>query len=281
LIRQIVCALDVLRPSRAALRHAFEVAERFNALLDIVYARPPSPAALTGFRTSGDLGATTHEKLRKIVAGAVTPIQGRANLHVLADEPVAAILSHAARTRCDLIVLGSCPDEIPDEQRAKVADRLAAAARCAVMTSNEWSWADPPGIKRVLLPVGSKPFTPSPVVDWAATLAWHFDAKIELLHVLPPASEGDEATQPVRRLAEDRLARWKEYLNGRGVSVSDAILVAGHTASRIIERAELSRSDLIVLAAPSAERDLATPGLVAEIRRSTGARVLSVRREAD
>jgi nucleotide-binding universal stress UspA family protein len=280
-IRQIVCALDILRPSRAAIRHAFEIAERFNALLDVVYAQPNFSSSLVGVRSQREASSTSHERLRKVVATVVTPIQGRASLHVLPEQPVAAILEHAARTKSDLIVLGSFPDDIPDEQRSRVADRISRDAHCAVMTSNEWTWADPPGISRILLPVGAGALGPR-VVEWAATLAWHFDAQIELFHVLAPATS-DEAGVQASKAASERLARCKEVLNGRGATVSRATLGEGPTAPRIVERAESTGADLILMTTPESQDGsaVAATDIVAAVRRDTGTRVLSVKTERD
>jgi nucleotide-binding universal stress UspA family protein len=278
LIRQIVCALDVLRPSRAAVRHAFEIAVRYNALLDVLYARPPSSTKLTGLGTQPDSPVDANDKLRELIGSVATPIRGRASVHVIAGPAVPAILEYATRTRCDLIVLGSSPDEIPSEQRARVADRVAARARCAVMTSNEWTWADPPGLGRILLPVRSAPFAPSRVAEWVATLGWHFDSSVELLHVTPQGQDG-----PAQAIAADRarvhMADWKAYLNGRGVRVSHTSVIDGLTAPRIAERAELTRADLIAMEAGSGQGE--ADDLAAQVRRNSGTRVLSVRRDPD
>lgn len=279
MIRQIVCGLDVLRPSRAAIRHAFELAERFNALLDVVYAQPASLSALAGVRSQRDSGGTSsHERLRKVVASVVTSIQGRASLHVATDHAVPAILAHAERTKCDLIVLGSCPDEIPDEQRSRVADRIVQQTNRAVMTSNEWTWADPPGIARIMLPVTATAFS-ARVADWAATLAWHFDGRIELVHVLPPRPENVTPTAALA-LAQALLLRWKEQLNSRGVTVSRLTPVEGDVASRIIERAEATRADLVLMDTNAGWSDKPLE-VVAAVRRETGARVISLKLESD
>jgi nucleotide-binding universal stress UspA family protein len=274
LIRQIVCGLDVLRPSRAAIRHAFELAERFNALLDVVYAQPPSLSALVGVRSQREAGVSSHERLRKAIASVVTPIQGRASLHIVTDHAVHGILEHAERTKSDLIVLGSCPDEIPDEQRSRVADRLVQQTSRAVLTSNEWAWADPPGIARILLPVGLAAFS-ARTAEWAATLAWRFDGRIELFHVLPETTD-DVSPSAAQARAQALLQRWQEQLNARGAVVSRLTVGQGDVASRIIERAESTRADLVLMESPAV-----TPpwphDVVAAVRRETGARVLSLK----
>jgi nucleotide-binding universal stress UspA family protein len=276
LIRQIVCGLDVMRPSRAAIRHAFELAERFNALLDVVYAQPPSLSALVGVRSQRDVGVSSHERLRKAIASVVTPIQGRASLHIVTDHAVHGILEHADRTKSDLIVLGSCPDDIPDEQRSRVADRLVQQTTRAVLTSNEWAWADPPGIARILLPVGTTAFSPR-TAEWAATLAWHFDGRIELFHVLPEATNDVSPSAALAR-ANALLQRWQEQLNARGAIVSRLTVAQGEVASRIIERAEATRADLVLMESPAVAR-VSPHDIVATVRRETGARVLSLKLE--
>lgn len=278
LIRQIVCGFDILRPSRAAIRHAFELAERFNALLDVVYAQPPSLSALVGVRSQRETGVSSHERLRKAIAGVVTPIQGRASLHIVADHAVAAILGHAERTKSDLIVLGSCPDEIPDEQRSRVADRIVQRTSRAVMTSNEWAWADPPGIARILLPVTSATVSPR-TAEWAATLAWTFDGRIELFHVQAAAADDVSPSAALAR-GQALLQRWKEELNARGAIVSRATLGEGNVASRIIERAEATRADLVLIEQPPASSSW-PEGVVAAVRRETGARVISLKSDTD
>jgi nucleotide-binding universal stress UspA family protein len=289
LIRQVLCALDVLRPSRAALRHAFEIAERFNAQLDILYARPTSASGLSGLRTQNNPAPTPHERLQKIIAAAVTPIAGRASLHVVADHPVPAIVTHATSTKADLIVLGSSPDEVSSEPGARVADRVAAGTRSAVMTSNELEWAEPPGVARILMPVGLEPFKVSRVTEWAAMLGWHFEARVELLHVLSPGTEPEGGTthditpERRRKQVEARLLEWKEHLNGRGVSISRITIMDGPAALRIVEHAEVTRADLIVMPAPANTngKPRAALGTLSEVRHHARTRVLSVRLEDD
>jgi nucleotide-binding universal stress UspA family protein len=276
LIRQIVCGLDVLRPSRAAIRHAFELAERFNSLLDVVYAQPPSLSALVGVRAQRDTGISSHERLRKAIASVVTPIQGRASLHIVTGHAVHEILAHAERTKSDLIVVGSCPDDIPDEQRSRVAERLAQQTTRAVLTSNEWTWADPPGIARILLPVGLAAFS-ARTADWAATLSWHFDGRIELFHVLPETVDDVSPSAALAR-AHALLRRWQEQLNARGAVVSRLTVGQGDVASRIIERAEATRADLVLMESPAATKPR-PHDVVATVRRETSARVLSLKLE--
>lgn len=276
---RVVCALDVLRPARSALRHAFELAERFGALLDVVYVHPAangatrSPSASRGRLET----APPVEALQGIVRGITTAIAGRASLHVIEDDPVRGLLAYAARAKADVLVLGAS-DGSHDDRAPSTSERVASVAPCAVLTVREDAPVPRPDFRRMLLPANVDTSTPMHATGWAILLGWSFQSELELLHVLAPAPPGHElgAWHRTRRTrAEQGLERLKQHVQTRGVPVPRTTLVEGAAAACIVDHASSMGAGLILMETPSA-----TPGTgsaqVARVRRASFSRVLSV-----
>ena len=107
----------------------------------------------------------------------------------------------------------------------------------------------------ILVPIDFSGVT-APVLREAATLADVFDAKLWLIHVAPPDPEFvgfDAGPQMVRELiaaeirrAKSRLERYQRLLAENGLE-SEALVVSGQIADKVLEKAEELDVDRIVL----------------------------------
>lgn len=137
--KKICCAVDFNDPSRMALRHAADLARRFEAELTLVHVvahtAPPVDAALVTSSTRAD-AQLKHEE--ETLARWRTDAEERARRPVrswlLTGDPAAEILRHAREARCDLVVVGTHGRTgIHRLVLGSVAERVARQSPCAVL----------------------------------------------------------------------------------------------------------------------------------------------------
>jgi nucleotide-binding universal stress UspA family protein len=102
----ILCPVDLSAPSRAALRVAATMVERFNARLTVLYVDDPllSQAALRF--DEDELARRTREELERFVQRAIGPRQ-RCAYEIVNGEPAPEIIKAARRVPAELIVMGT------------------------------------------------------------------------------------------------------------------------------------------------------------------------------
>jgi nucleotide-binding universal stress UspA family protein len=276
-IENILCPIDVERPSNAALRYAFFLAEAFYASLDVVHARgtpdlthAPGLSATPKYPKSENL----MRELGTLLRAVTTSVPGRAAAHVVEGGPLSAILRTALRFQTDLIVVGSRFEASPTWLfGSNVGEQLAYAAACPVLSVPERAPPSPLRVRRILLPVASGR-SATLAVQWTAEFARRFGATVELLDVDRDPGPHPSAEHPGKDFEELR-----EMLRVAGIGVKEGGSVRSGAFERILERTESSGCDLVVMAAePRGKRMSVTqPSLTATICRHALIPVLSVR----
>jgi nucleotide-binding universal stress UspA family protein len=277
-IENILCPIDVERPSNAALRYSFFLAEAFYASLDVVHARG-TPDLLEDPRFSSvspryPKSENLMRELGTLLRAVTTSVPGRAAAHVVEGGALSAILRSALRFQSDLIVVGSRFEASPTWLfGSNVGEQLAYAAACPVLSVPERAPPSALRVRRILLPVASGR-SATLLVQWTAAFARRFGATVELLNVHRDPGPHSGAEHPGAAFEELR-----EMLRVAGIGVENGGSVRGGAFEGILERMESGGCDLVVMAAePRGKRMSVTqPGLTATICRHALIPVLSVR----
>lgn len=152
-----------------------------------------------------------------------------------------AVLDYIRTEEIDTLVLPSGFGRGPLGRRRH--DRLAARAPCEVVSVNgKGRYRD---FASLLLPIADGPHS-GLATDVAASVAEHFDAWIDILHVLPTDPEAE-----TRQAAETRMDRITERI-GRQGTVNPWLLEADNPAETIIEQS--AYYGLTVIGAPTTGR---------------------------
>lgn len=123
--KKICCAVDLERDSRVAVDQAADLARRFDAELTLVYvvASPPPDASEVLNRLREDAEARAGREVQSLV---------------LAGDPVAEIVRHARKERCDLVVVGTHGRTgLPRLVLGSVAERVARRSPCPVLVAHD------------------------------------------------------------------------------------------------------------------------------------------------
>ena len=260
-VKQILCAVDVLKPAQAALSHAVLLAGVFGdaelALVN-VSARPlDAQGRFSSSTRCIERLMLEHNglvKLEALLKGVEPNIASRSTSHVLQGLPIPAILAHARASRVDLIVLGVRQSALASVVTAGMAEQIVQGTASPVLTVRETA-AAPTGIGRILVPVD---FTVSTdiALEWALVLAERFGAWLTLLHVTSDLSPrgiwagargeapGQADETPSQR---QQLAELAQRARSRGAGVTTAVCAGGSTATRILRIAASGAHDMIVV----------------------------------
>jgi nucleotide-binding universal stress UspA family protein len=142
MFQSLLVALDGSEPAERALERACEMAGRYGASLDIVHVAQPLPGAMVSIGGGTVPLSPSLEETRKVgemVVEAAARHAGETGVTtvrtaVLDGEPAAALLEHAQRQGCDLIVLGTRGlGSLRGLLMGSVSHKVAQHASCTVM----------------------------------------------------------------------------------------------------------------------------------------------------
>ena len=242
--KRIVAAVDMSKPSLAALSVAIGLAKGFGSRLELVYVQD-LPLSLLGFgpETEGgiselaaqmdDFRQWREERLR---AQAREMPASRLRVRTLRGSPAVVLAQLARPATADLVVLGTHGHSgLERAAFGSVAEAVVRRAQVPVLTLRE-----PPargkGI-RLLAPFNLRDYA-EPALDVAARWARRLRGSLTVLHV------GDaEWTREARRRLRARL---EPLLGGGPLQLLQA---RGEPRAEIVREAAEGRYDLLVLAA--------------------------------
>ena len=142
-MKRILVATDFGEASDAALAYGRELARTFGAKLDVLYV---TENVLTrGFGVEGyvaqfpdlqrDLDQAAEKQLEALLSDEDRKDLGARAVVLTMNSPAAAIVSHAADSGADLIVLGTHGrGAVAHLVMGSVAERVVRTARCPVLT---------------------------------------------------------------------------------------------------------------------------------------------------
>jgi len=273
-IRRILCAVNLLKPPLAALRYAVWLTGVFKtAQLDLVNASLAASARQGAFSSNArrleqiTLRHDGREKLDRLLEGVAESVVARSTSHVLAGQPISAILAYAELSNVDLIVLGvgekwAFTRLVP----VGLAEQIVHGTSSPVLTVREGA-AAPVSIRTILVPVDFSSCT-DVAFEWAATLAEGFGARLELLHVSAD-----------RRSGRVQLAELKRRACLRGVAADALMRAGGSTSAHILTLAASGAYDLVVMGLHSdgGRIRISASGVGCAVRLRSAIPVLSVR----
>lgn len=258
----ILVAADATPISEATLDYALDLARRMKASLELLTvigqvqgdAYSPirySPEAMAEHSVAEDLVRDSlQEMVSRQTSGDVS-----IKVHVQKGQPISTIVAWAKRTEADLLVVGTHErGRIARHVIRSAAEELVRKSPCSVLVIHETDRPASQEPRRILVPIDMSDASEHQL-HLAAELAEAYDAELEIIHVVEPVplmdsfagalTIGDlgfvmrrESEADIRALA-DRIdwgdLQWK------------LIVDEGHAASRILEQARMSNSDLIVV----------------------------------
>jgi nucleotide-binding universal stress UspA family protein len=274
-IRRVLCAVDVARPALGALRRGIQIAQRFEASCEAMYARDPRPqlrlATLTPCIDVFVSHFDAEERLGRLLDGEGGATAAR---HSIEGLPSSTILARSALTNTDLIVLGWNPDEEDERRRPGPARIVASRAGCSVLTvAGESRGSD---IRTIVVPLDFSSVTET-VLSWALAFARQFGAGVHLMHILErlAVTTAKKSLQRAATSVQAAVARLEHF----GIPTTGEIVRSDvGTARTIVERSSARGVDLLILGAHRVLPGHAgVEGTVAAVRRDVGIPVLSVR----
>ena len=255
--RSILCPIDFSEHSRRALRYAESVAVRANATLTVTYANDPLLVAAAAValhdRRITQRSAT---ELRAFVEGTLVGRGLQWKSQVSVGNPAQAILKAAARTRADLIVLGThgltgTNRLLIGSTTLSVLQRTTVPVLAVPASGDEGelphSW---PG-ERIALALELSGSGSRAEVDGAARVAAWFGSSLILLHV------ADEITAPAwfrgdlsahERILVQRAQQQIDQLAARARRIvpAEGRVVCGRIADEVAALMATERIDLLI-----------------------------------
>jgi len=259
---RILVGVDFRQPSLAAARWAAAHFEACAIELAHVFPIPEVPPFLRPLMPALD------DRLKPAAANPLPALRGFAgtlgakdlSVQVRVGSPVDSLAEAAATFDADLVVLGR---KAPGGRRGRTLKRLLRRLAVPALVVDSRVRESP---RRILAAVDDAAVGRK-VVEWATALAQHFDAELTLLHVLSEAmlahqwrweeraceSESVSQSESVSLGKSFRLVApthaWLQRLSQDvGQSARGRTIVAvGAPGPVILERARVSRADLIVV----------------------------------
>jgi nucleotide-binding universal stress UspA family protein len=269
-IRRILCPIDFSDFSRRAFDHAVAIARWYESTITLLHVSAGVPAAAyaagtmlpAGFLTSADRDELL--MAMQCFAGVDGPSSVPFEYTVAEGNPAAQILTTAAATRSDLLVLGTHGRSGFERLvLGSVTEKVLRKARCPVLSV-------PPRV----VDAGSAPrvefghvvcaidFSESSMrgLDYAISLAQEADARLTVVHVLelpskPPADVHENVldtpltlSQYVAAAEQDRRERLRDAVpdSVREYCTVETVLATGKPYREILRLAADQQADLIV-----------------------------------
>lgn len=262
-IRRILCPVDFSEFSRRALDHAAGLSRWYEAALTVVHVSPlmPTVFGLEPAPSEAMLAPFDREAVgRELAAFVGKTAEGRPEpqLRVLAGPTVGTILSLAAESATDLIVLGTHGRSGFERfMLGSVTEKVVRKAPCPVLTVPRRAEGTPERalFGRILCGVDFSDASRR-AVEYGLSLAQEAKAHVTLLHVVEWLPDESFSKYPQfdvdhyrRTLMTDARAKLEELVpeDARNWCEPDTKLLSGKPYQEILRAAAGERSDLIVL----------------------------------
>jgi len=266
--------------SQTAMDYAIALARMFNAVLDVLHVRDRNDTVIPERfprELYEELQATVRERLLRITALDETkPIL---DFHLRSGTAHAEILRFAKEQRTDLIVMGTHGRRgIAHAVLGSVAETVVRTAPCPVLTVRR-----PPReytTPNILVPTDFGEASDT-ALSYGRTLAHTLGGKLHLLHVMenyfmrPIVADPHALEAAARRQLDERLT----LMDRDTLGASATLEVSDHTAAAVVEYANASHIDFIVMGThgrQSMER-LLTASVAEHVVRTASCPVLTVK----
>ena len=253
--KRVLCPVDFSVPSAAALRLAGGLAKTFGAELTVLHAQHLEAPV---YFTAAQMQALKAQLRRSIRAARASVADFAAKylpedlprvIEVVEDDPVAAILRTAKKSKAGLVVMGT-------HGRTGLAKvRLGSVMESVLRQSNVPILTVGPGIKsvaslgairRILCPVNYTSLAES-AFEHARKLAERTGAELILIHIAEQSTQGQGLDEARRTLCD-----WAAPDVRERCSVKEVVR-QGNSAEQIVAEAKRSGADLMVIGAQPRE----------------------------
>lgn len=257
-IKNILVAVDFSRLSHRAMDYALSFARRYDSTVIAAHVINPAlyaASSVTGMYGGVDplphLDGIRRELARRLEEFARAAADGGVKcIPEVVEGGIAEQLRFLAETHdVDLIVIGTHGAERWHRLvMGSVAESISHSAKCPVLTVGPRVFRRPQleaSFKHIVYATDFSAES-AHAAPYALSLAEEFDAKITLVHVLPPESRGQAERDRLTNFFQDELKRlvpdyaepWCE---------PEFVLEFGGSGEAIVELAEERSADLIVL----------------------------------
>ncbi|MGA9055068.1 MAG: universal stress protein [Terriglobia bacterium] len=248
--KHILCPVDFSDQSAAALRVAGVIAQSFGSEVAVLHVqRLEAPVYFTVAQTQALQGQLRRSvrAARKLVSEFVhkhLPETVGHRVMVMEDDPVAAILKTQQEIGADLIAMGTHGrGGLARVRLGSIAESVLHQAEVPILTVSPRMKLTPTldAIRRVLCPVNYSPSSQT-ALEHAAAVASSTGAELIVAHI-------DEA--PLGKSGQDSLGWLSEWIPAtvRAHCAVKEVVKQGSAAEQIVEEAERSHADLLVIGA--------------------------------
>ena len=266
--------------SKTAMDYAISLARMFDAVLDVLHVRDRNDTVIPARFPSElyeELQTTVRERLLRITA--LDEAKPTLDFHLRSGTAPAEILRFAKEQRTDLIVMGTHGRRgMAHAVMGSVAETVVRTAPCPVLTVRK-----PPreyAAPNILVPTDFGEASDT-ALSYGRTLAHTFGGRLHLLHVMenyfmrPIVADPRALDAAARRQLGERLTPTDRDTLG----ASAVLEVSDHTAAAIVEYANASHIDFIVMGTHSRQsmERLLTASVAEHVVRTASCPVLTVR----
>jgi nucleotide-binding universal stress UspA family protein len=250
--RTLLAPVDFSDASRASLRCAARLAQRWTASLRVVHVLDPLLAAAAQARRI-DLDGSTREELQAFCRSAVLDAGVTPAIEVAVGPPAETICNLASTRGADLIVVGARGLSGLDRLlMGSTTERVIRLARTSVLTVPGRLPGDDVMAWGPVIAALADPGRPEPVVPAAAALAVSLGASLEVVHVvapLPAPGRWRAEAESVQRARIDEARRTlAAALHGAGdIEPGNVRVVGGAVADTLAAEASRHTKSLALL----------------------------------
>jgi nucleotide-binding universal stress UspA family protein len=189
-LERVLCPIDLASDSSGALRYGIGLARKYEAKLFVCYC--VEPGGIKNGSSRRLLNQALDDSVKQHMR--VSPSVGLDWESVVLDgDPVAAIAGFASHKAVDLMLMRSRRRPIAAPLMGSVAESLCRTAPCPVMVTHapehEWAGLSTNELDLEMIAVAYDFSTDSELaLSYGLSLAQEFQAKLHLVHVLPPHS---------------------------------------------------------------------------------------------
>jgi nucleotide-binding universal stress UspA family protein len=248
-LRNVLVATDFSPVSQSALAHVLPIAQEFHSTIHLVHVIQPQAPDLT----SGAIDARMLEQLRENAQAQILSIaamvDGNRCRAWVRDGQVREVIADLVREKhIDLVVVGTSGKSTVDKLlRGSVAEEIFRNCVCPVLTLGPQVKYNPSGstLKQILYLTNLKGESHG-ALDYAISLASHYEAQLMLLHVV----EQEEPRKPEYQWLEVYRRMLRHLLTEVADLPIDPVLrieVGRNPSARILWVAEEVNADLIVM----------------------------------
>jgi nucleotide-binding universal stress UspA family protein len=250
-LKNILICTDFSQAAADAFPYAAEMARHFEARLEVFHVRPRDLYSLVPPQEWAEVSEAADEAVREKAQKLLGPYPGIKHEVVIADDEIwTALQSEIEKKNIDLIVIGTHGRTgIAKLVLGSVAEEIFRQAPCAVLTVGPFTPREPQREGEISDILFATDFSPESMAaaPYAFSLAQEYQARLTLLHVIERPQAGELVVSTDLMPASERLLHNLVPPEAELWCEPKCVVERGDSAEKILDVAERTRADLIVL----------------------------------